>query len=218
MLALGSALDNQDMADQESRACGPPAEPGTLPLSMSGRAQTPRRRRAAMIALSMAFATLPSCGDSDESGNVDAAQSGADGGDRDGAPPVDGSTIDATPADSGAPLAYFCVSDAVDDRFVLRLEDPEKIATARSMVAGTSLFMHVGGMTGGPQDWNPYWSFHMLPDTVYFFEAQIEICDAAICWVHQNGPPRGQWCPWTSDLEYEILDEDFASCVGSPRC
>ena len=161
-------------------------------------------------------------GDGQDAGGqvIDGSQSDAVSGSDSGGVAVDSGAIDGSPSptDGGEETAYFCVSDAVDDHFVLRLDDPDKISTARDMVKGLSTFQHVGGNTAGPETWNPYWSFHIVPSSVYFFEASIEICDAAICWVHQNGPPTGNWCPWTSTIEYEITDQDFAGCVGTPSC
>ncbi len=103
--------------------------------------------------------------------------------------------------------AYFCVSDAAGDSFVLKLTDEAQIDHARDVVRGIEQqLIHVGALTlGGPVPWNPGWQFHIPPDSVYFFENSIEVCDASIRAVDQGGPPAGNWCPWTSEIFGELL-------------
>ena len=113
-----------------------------------------------------------------------------------------------TPAFSACEtVAYFCVRDATGDSFVLKLTEQAKIDHARNVVRGTEQErIHVGATsTGGPVAWNPGWQFHIPPDSVYFFDQSIEICDASIAAVDQGGPPAGNWCPWTSEVFGELL-------------
>ena len=105
------------------------------------------------------------------------------------------------------PAAYFCVRDATGDSFVLKLDDPVKIAHARDVVRNIEQDrIHVGATSmGGPVPWNPGWQFHIPPAAVYFFDQSIEICDASIAAVDQGGAPASNWCPWTSEIFGELL-------------
>ncbi len=58
-----------------------------------------------------------------------------------------------------------------------------------------------------PADYNPLWSYHLHPDSIDFFEYEIEVCDATIQYVedHLNEVggsflPNNFWCPWCSRL------------------
>ena len=108
------------------------------------------------------------------------------------------------------PEAYFCVADATGDSFVLKLTEQEKIDHARNVIRGIEQErVHVGATeTGGAVPWNPGWQFHIPPTAVYFFDQQIEICDASIAAVDEGGPPAGHWCPWTSQILGELQHPD----------
>jgi hypothetical protein len=77
---------------------------------------------------------------------------------------------------------------------------------------------HVGGKIGPAMSWNPYWSFHLTPSTVYFFEQQVEVCDASVCAVNRDGPPSSSWCPWASRLIGEIPSTAVSDCIRHPSC
>ncbi len=124
------------------------------------------------------------------------------------------------PNDHPCAEAYFCVTDASDDSFVLKLVEIPKIDHARAIVGvGQVLETHISGQVAelSPVSWNPGWDFHIVPETVGFWENAIEVCDASICWVQMFGPPiDGGWCPWWSELLYELHNPDQVEPGGTP--
>jgi hypothetical protein len=117
------------------------------------------------------------------------------------------------------PAAYFCVRDATGDSFVMKLDDEEKITHARNVIRGIEQErIHVGATDmGGAVPWNPGWQFHIPPEAVYFFDQQMEICDASIAEVDQGGMPAGHWCPWTSEIFGELLPyEEWSGPTPEP--
>ncbi len=98
-------------------------------------------------------------------------------------------------------------------QFVFQLQDPAKIKEARRILAsGDQLKMHVQGkIVPSPIDYNPGWAFHLNPDTISFFEFQIEVCDANVAYVEEHLDevggaflPNSFWCPWSSRLSKEV--------------
>ncbi|TYB47082.1 calmodulin-binding protein [Nonomuraea sp. PA05] len=121
----------------------------------------------------------------------------------------------ATPATAqqAAPAAYFVMTDITREEFVVQLTDPGKIRHARDLVHGeTRERPHVVGRIVKRQTpYNPRWSYHYNPDTVDFFDAAIEVCDATIPYVEDNLDEAGGaflpglvFCPWTSRLVREL--------------
>lgn len=100
--------------------------------------------------------------------------------------------------------------------FVFKLNDPKRIAEARNILNNPdTLKVHVQGKiipTAAP--YNPNWSFHLEPDSIGFFEMQIEVCDANVTYVQEHLDeiggstlPNFFWCPWSSRLNREITDK-----------
>ena len=110
--------------------------------------------------------------------------------------------------------AYFRMTDhSGAPRFVIALDNPEKIAHARRILAGEeSSRTHVmGRIIKRPAPYNPGWSFHLDPMTIDFFEMAIEVCDASIQYVEDHLDeaggaflPGSYWCPWSSRLVDEV--------------
>jgi hypothetical protein len=113
--------------------------------------------------------------------------------------------------------AYFTFRHRGADRkakvFVFMLTEEAKIAEARDILAGKILDrVHVQGtVIGEKASYNPDWSFHLRPDSITFFENQIEVCDANTSYVEEHPDevggsflPRSHWCPWSSELESEV--------------
>ena len=97
--------------------------------------------------------------------------------------------------------------------FVFELRSSLKIAEARQILQDpTSLKAHVQGtIIASPAAYNPGWSFHLNPDSIGFFEMQIEVCDANVTYVEEHLDeiggstlPRNFWCPWSSRLTREV--------------
>lgn len=122
--------------------------------------------------------------------------------------------------------AYFVFEqsspEGLTKQFVFKLIDPAKIAEARAIVAEGRRNDSVQGTVIQRQvPYNPYWSFHLAPNSIGFFEWQIEVCDANVTYVEAHLEevggsflPRSFWCPWSSKLVSEVTERiDEASEV-----
>ena len=97
-------------------------------------------------------------------------------------------------------------------RFVFKLTDDQKIKEARSILTQGGDKIHVQGtIIQQKAPYNPEWSFHLQPETIGFFEMQIEVCDANVTYVEEHLDeiggstlPRSFWCPWSSRLSAEV--------------
>jgi hypothetical protein len=102
--------------------------------------------------------------------------------------------------------AYFRISDGFSSNFVIRLDDPAKIAAARTSK------LHVTGIIVKERAcWNPDWSYHYDPATVEFFELSMEVCDATFEYTEEHLEEAGgaflpglRLCPWGSSIVEEI--------------
>lgn len=88
-----------------------------------------------------------------------------------------------------------------------------RISDARKIIANPSdPRRHVQGkVVQQAASYNPSWSFHLAPDSVAFFEMQIEVCDANVTYVQAHLDevggsflPKSLWCPWSSWLAREV--------------
>jgi hypothetical protein len=109
---------------------------------------------------------------------------------------------------------HFIVGEAqTGAQFVIRLDDPRKIAHARAIVDGSeAVRVHVQGtIVPTRATYNPSWSFHLEPASIEFFAMAIEVCDAAIQYVEEHVSeigsaflPNSHWCPWSSRVLAEM--------------
>ncbi|MGW4791346.1 BP74-related protein [Nonomuraea sp. NPDC004297] len=122
-------------------------------------------------------------------------------------------TAAAVPARQTAPAAYFVMTDGTGERFVVQLTEPGKIRHARDLISGATRDRpHViGKITPRPAPYNPRWNYHYRSDTVGFFDAAMEVCDATIPYVEDHLDKAGgaflpgyTWCPWSSRLVAEV--------------
>jgi hypothetical protein len=97
--------------------------------------------------------------------------------------------------------------------FTIKLTDPEKIAHARGLLSGkVTSAPHVSGtIVKKRAPYNKRWQFHLAPESIHFFEASTEVCDATIQYVADHLDevggaflPKNQWCPWASKLVREV--------------
>lgn len=115
-------------------------------------------------------------------------------------------------SDSGT--AYFKVAGPTEaDTFVIAVNDPATIAEARAIASGQEQSkVHVTGLVvNGAVPYNAPWSFHLHPASISFFEASIEVCDAATSYVEEHLAevggaflPGRRWCPWSSRVVEEV--------------
>ena len=113
---------------------------------------------------------------------------------------------------------YFAVIDTspinrLPQEFIIKLTDPERIRQAQSIVRGVepNVFRVGGEIVAGRANYNDLWTFHLNPDSVYFFYRQREACDAPptevevhLGEVGGSYLPDGNWCPWTSRVIREV--------------
>ena len=101
-----------------------------------------------------------------------------------------------------------------NDRFVIKLVDPEKIEHARKILRGAETGRtHIAGVIALEKaSYNhPDWSYHMKPDSIEFFDEAKEVCDATMRYVEEHLDevggaflPGNRWCPWGSELTREL--------------
>jgi hypothetical protein len=88
--------------------------------------------------------------------------------------------------------------------FRILLRDSERIAEARALVGAPvgSRRIVAGTVLTGNGGFNLPWNWHLAPDTVWFPQFTVEICDACPSFVEAN---IDQWrsatfCPWSSEI------------------
>jgi hypothetical protein len=122
--------------------------------------------------------------------------------------------------------AVYEFTDRTRARFVVRLTDPGKTAHARRVLSGgeTGEVHTMGKIVKQPADHNFGWSFYLTPDSVRFFDAMFDICDASIPYVEDHldevgGPflPGLTWCPWDSRLPRELTRSSSAAVPADYR-
>ncbi|MEZ0114445.1 hypothetical protein ABH920_008479 [Catenulispora sp. EB89] len=109
--------------------------------------------------------------------------------------------------------AYFVMTDITHAQFVVKLDEPADIEHARELLSGqTTDRPHIiGRIKHRTAPYNPRWSYHLTPETISFFDAAIEVCDATIPYVEEHLDeaggaflPGNVWCDWSSRLVREI--------------
>ncbi|MET9447401.1 BP74-related protein [Streptomyces cinerochromogenes] len=122
-------------------------------------------------------------------------------------------TVGLAHPSQAADHAYFEFTDITRERAIVRIDDPAKIQHARDLLSGvTTDRPHLlGRIVPRTAPYNPTWSFHYNPDTVDFFDAAIEVCDATLPYVEDHLDEAGGaflpgyvWCPWSSRLIREV--------------
>ncbi len=70
----------------------------------------------------------------------------------------------------------------------------------------------MGTIIKSKENYNPDWSYHLVPESVSFFDVAVELCDANMRYVEEHLDevggsflPGNQWCPWSSRLTKEIV-------------
>lgn len=124
-----------------------------------------------------------------------------------------GAGNDYTPVQSPAESAYFRFDyPPYPETFVFQLTDPAKITQARQILSGDQTTPHVMGMiVKDTAAYNAAWSYYLDPESISFFHAAIEVCDANIRYVEEHLDeacgtflPGCEWCPWGSRLLEEV--------------
>lgn len=108
--------------------------------------------------------------------------------------------------------AFFRLGDNRTSAFFVSIENQETIQKARNILQGIEQPLSIGGtIVDEPVCWNPSWSYHYDPKSVYFFEMSVEVCDASYEYVENNLAdvggsflPQNNHCPWGSFLIEEV--------------
>jgi Ca2+-binding RTX toxin-like protein len=117
-------------------------------------------------------------------------------------------------------MAWFTFTDASNETFVVRLEDPSEIAHARALLAGTETSdPRIGGtVVKAEAAYNIGWSYHLDPESVFFFEIATEVGDSTMRYIEDHLDevggellPGSVWTGWSSVL----LDELQAKAGGA---
>jgi hypothetical protein len=114
-------------------------------------------------------------------------------------------------------VAFFTFAQFTPDKklvlFVFKLAREEQITKARSIISDPNNPKRrvQGTISVSQMPYNPSWSFHLVPESIDFFENQVEVCDANVTYVEKHLDevgggflPRSKWCPWTSQLLAEV--------------
>lgn len=118
-------------------------------------------------------------------------------------------------------MAYFTFTDASEEIFVVRIEDSGLVNHARALLTGATQAdpLIAGTIVKAPANYNVGWSFHLAPDSVFFFEFSTEVGDSTMRLIEADLPavggaflPGRVWTPWTSKLVAEL-----SAVVGSAR-
>ena len=97
------------------------------------------------------------------------------------------------------------VIEVIDETFRVRIENPDLIAQARRILAGEEPQKIVtGSLAAGDGGFNDPWSWHVVPETVGFAEAAIELCDGKPSFVEDDLSywlnTVGTYCPWSAQV------------------
>jgi hypothetical protein len=114
-------------------------------------------------------------------------------------------------------IAFFAFAQSTPDNkivlFVFKLSRQEQITEARSIISDPNKRNRSvqGTISASQMAYNPSWSFHLIPESIGFFENQVEVCDANVTYVEKHLDevggaflPGSKWCPWSSQLLAEV--------------
>lgn len=101
----------------------------------------------------------------------------------------------------GNEAAYFALESPGQSKpFIITLNDPEKIQSARTFATNT--WTVSGSIVKEKADYNANWSYYLDPETIEFVQESSGSCDAAPTFVEQNLSkvgdsvlPENRWCP-----------------------
>jgi hypothetical protein len=114
--------------------------------------------------------------------------------------------------------------------FVVRIINPIVIEEARVELEKSEGFKIISGIIEKTAvEWNPGWSYHFIPNTIFFGEVFIEVCDSSATYVEEHLDEAGgaflpglQWCPWGTRVLEEIAgdsmdDDNYHSKAGKAK-
>ena len=111
-------------------------------------------------------------------------------------------------------MTYFSFTDASKETFVVRITEPDEIAHARALIAGTTEdAARIGGtVVKAEAGYNIGWSYHLTD--IMFFDMSVEVGDATMRYLEDHLPevggallPGSAWMPWSSELVAELKEK-----------
>ena len=116
-----------------------------------------------------------------------------------------------TPPSSRAPsepVGVVVTVDAGGETYRILLTEPEDIATARALRAGTSTATIPNGkVVRGDPGVNTGYSWHIDPTDIEWAEVTMELCDGKPSDVQANTISGDRFCPWSAKVK---AVEDYA--------
>ena len=114
--------------------------------------------------------------------------------------------------------ALFAI-EVADERLRVLLTEPESIQQARTLLNSGANKVLTGDLASGDGGFNHGYSWHLVPESIGFHDATIELCDARPSFVEEH---LDYWlatvktyCPWNSRVVWEeVVDEASYSRVG----
>ena len=106
--------------------------------------------------------------------------------------------------------AFFEFGDrSTPERFVIKLNDPARIAQARALVGQQKIV--IGKVIKERTYYNRAWHFHLEPGSIGFADGTVEVCDTTLSAVDSGLDgvggaylPGNVMCPWSSRLLSEV--------------
>jgi hypothetical protein len=85
-------------------------------------------------------------------------------------------------------MAWFTFTDASNEIFVIELRDPETIEHARALLDGSDSSdpLIAGIVAKSAADYNIGWSYHLEPDSIFFFEFSTEVGDSTMRYIEDH--------------------------------
>lgn len=94
-----------------------------------------------------------------------------------------------------AETAYFIASSEDEigtTKFIIQLKNNYLIKHARALVNGeTGDRPHIGGaISAETASYNPYFSYHLVPESIFFFDRDLSVCDYTFSDAEERGIDR----------------------------
>jgi Ca2+-binding RTX toxin-like protein len=112
-------------------------------------------------------------------------------------------------------MAWFTFTDASNEIFVIELRDPDAIEHARALLDGSDSSdpLIAGIVAKSAAAYNIGWSYHLEPDSIFFFEISTEVGDSTMRYIEDHLEeiggellPGSVWTGWSSALVDELND------------
>lgn len=114
---------------------------------------------------------------------------------------------DADPPTAPPGNGVFVVAAAGGESFRILLRDPARLEEARRMIARGERKVVAGSLARGDGGFNTGYGWHLVPESVFFADVTIELCDGRPSDVEKDidywVDTVRQFCPWSARLVRE---------------